>query len=154
LQLNFFIDYFGQHLSIGWNLIVPLIKLTFPANEGGARTEMQRKVAQKLFTQIIKRTSKTTDAKIIEKAMSKYEKVAKVVSAALDLKGWKKPVKYWQHYLSMFLTLAKTLTRNGVLNKMESAEGIKKKVEDIVANDKSAAGLKGKLKEFAQIIKS
>ena len=154
IQINFFIDYFSQHLDIAWNLIVPLIKLALPKEEGGSRTELQRKVALKLVALIIKRTTKCVDTGIFEKALGKYKKVSETVMEALNLKTWKKPVKYWQQYLVIFTSLTNTLTKNNVLNEMESVTQIKSKVESIIAEDPKAAGLKGKLKELEKILKA
>ncbi len=132
-----------------------MVKLTFPHEKGGARTETQRKVAAKLVSFIVKRTARCTEAAVLEKAMAKYKKLCEAITEALDLKeGWKKPVKYWQHYISMYMSLVGTLTKNGLLSETESVKAIKTKVEEMVAKDKLAAGLKGKLKELEKIAKS
>eukprot|EP01022_Parablepharisma_sp_SALTPOND_P008153 TRINITY_DN135293_c2_g1_i1.p3 TRINITY_DN135293_c2_g1~~TRINITY_DN135293_c2_g1_i1.p3 ORF type:complete len:334 (-),score=63.45 TRINITY_DN135293_c2_g1_i1:25-1026(-) len=152
LQINFFMDYFGQHLDVGWNLILPLIKLIFPRENQGARTEMQRKVALKLVIHIVKRTSKTNEPDVLEKALGKYESICKLVEEALEVKGWKKPVKYWLYFLNIFTAITSTLSKGGMAD-TEQVRKIKAKVDAIIEEDKKAAGLKGKAKELEKLLK-
>ena len=135
--------------------MVPLMKLTLPKEKGGARTEMQRKLALKLVLHIIKRTTKCTDSAILEKTLSKYDKIFEVVKQALELKTeWKKPVKCWLQYLTIFLSLSSALKKNGALTDLHRLNEVKGVIEAIISQDKQAAGLKGKLKEIEQVLKS
>lgn len=114
--MNFFTEFLGGHLKIAWNFMVPLLKLGFPKEKGGARTEFQREIAMKLVTRIVKRTAKCEDSAIFEKVLKKHEKVCKLAREALDVKTWKNPVKYWQQYLTFCMTLAKALNKRGLLS--------------------------------------
>jgi len=152
LQISFFIDYLGQHLQIGWSLLVPLLKLMFPKEKGGARTEMQQEAAIKLASHIVKRTSKTTESKVLEKALSKYDSVCKIIFDALECKEWKKPVKYWVHFLNIFTGVTGTLLKSG-LKDLEKVKKIKEKIDELIAKNKEAAGLKGKAKEIEKLLK-
>ena len=152
LQLNFFIDYFGQHLQIGWNLIIPLIKLIFPKENGGARTETQRKAALKLVIHIVKRIARSNDSSIIEKVLAKYENICEQVQEALKTTGWSKSVKYWLYFLNIF-TAVTSIASKGGMNGVEPTKKVKERVDAMIAEDKQAAGLKGKVKELEKLLK-
>jgi hypothetical protein len=115
IQVNFFTEYLGSHLSIAWNFLVPLLKLGFPKDKGGARTEFQREIALKLAANIIKRTSKSECTEILEKVFRKYNKVIKLTNEALDINTWKNPMKYWMQYLTFCISLTKILKRSQLL---------------------------------------
>ena len=153
LQESFFIEYLGQHLEIAWSLLIPLLKLVFTKQDQGARTELQRKLAQRLSMKIIKQTAKDHKTLIIEKALSKYEKVTKLVLKALDTNHWKNPLKYHNYFLTVFTMLSNTLCKNG-MEDMSQVKKVKEKIETIMKKDSKEPMFKGRIKEMEIILKS
>eukprot|EP00826_Nyctotherus_ovalis_P033270 TRINITY_DN2687_c0_g1_i3.p1 TRINITY_DN2687_c0_g1~~TRINITY_DN2687_c0_g1_i3.p1 ORF type:complete len:309 (+),score=101.54 TRINITY_DN2687_c0_g1_i3:107-1033(+) len=153
LQENFFLEYFGQHLDIGWSLIIPLVKLIFPKESQGARTEMQRKVALKLTMRIIRQTGRTKEAKVIEKALKKYESLTELVLKALETKGWKKPAKFWNYFLTIFTVISNTLAKNG-MEDMAQVKKVKEKTQTLLKEKSKEPIFKGKLKEMEMMLKA
>jgi len=153
LQEVFFLEYLGQRLDIAWSLIIPLMKLIFPKKDQGARTEMQRKVALKLTMRIIRQTGRTKDIKVIEKASKRYESLTELVLKALDTKGWNKPVKFWNYFLTIFTMISSTLIKNE-MGDMVQVKKVKEKTKAMMKEKTKEPIFKGKINEMELMLKT
>eukprot|EP00831_Metopus_contortus_P070736 TRINITY_DN6470_c0_g1_i2.p1 TRINITY_DN6470_c0_g1~~TRINITY_DN6470_c0_g1_i2.p1 ORF type:complete len:219 (-),score=39.66 TRINITY_DN6470_c0_g1_i2:176-832(-) len=148
IQLNFFTDYFAKNLDVALHMFAPLIKLTFPKEQGGARTEFQRKMAQKLTVYIMKKIGKSQEQLVVENLKAHYGKLSALVMEGLEIKVWKKPMKYWQMYSGIFAIITQKLIKESELPETESLSKARTLLVNLINESKQAANLKSRLQQI------